>query len=226
MASRDSTYRNRIKSAKPHEIAVLERIAGIALPPFYRGYLSAMGHDDAGLELAFAGTTEIDAIFGYYKEIAADESYAPPEGCLVIGTGDFSIGEILLCPWRDGAPRVMFSIDGEVTGLYAESLEKLLFRTGFSLHDLTGRSCVMRYLVSQVEDSKPVLGRVAQTSGFERLWFSDEIVYCASKGDLVIGITQYQGWAAVLTITGDEPNLVNVAVRSFEDTGLLESDLR
>jgi hypothetical protein len=130
--SYDPDFQMRIKGATNEQILELEKLVERPLPESYRTFLRKLGADDGGLSLAYLGSTAIDQILGSYRKMKAEnELCIVPEGCIMIGTGDASAGDV--CLYTDGfrEPAVILSLDGEVLQRYSDSLPQLLFRTVF-----------------------------------------------------------------------------------------------
>ena len=68
--------------------AVVTRLSGLTLPPFYKGYLLRLGHNDGGLRPpSHYASMKITNIIEYYEDLERDGSAAEmlPERCIVVG---------------------------------------------------------------------------------------------------------------------------------------------
>ncbi|MDQ3254762.1 MAG: SMI1/KNR4 family protein [Acidobacteriota bacterium] len=188
----DSTFNARISGASPEEIADLERLVDHPLPEKYKQFLALMGHSDDELALAYQGSTDITAVREYYAGLIEGEETPPPSNCIVIGTGDISVGQICLELGHSEEPRVVFAMDKIITGLYAETLEKLLFRRAFSKFRLRLLPESGIYTSAGPQLLFKASEKVARQLNFTPQWFSDEAVFCGENINAGVFIEQYQ----------------------------------
>jgi hypothetical protein len=213
MASFDPGFPARIRGATGEQIAELERLAAMPLPHSYRAFLERMGLNDGGLHIAFEGTTAITEILDYYRtEVLTGERKLPRES-LLIGVGAISIPDIALDCRGPGEPPVVFTDGDQFAGLYAKSLEKLLFQTAFAKYRLAVYPWEATYSSSYNEIGKrhltDVACSVAQACGLQRAGFSDRIACCAEKSDVAAYISQYEGQGIAVAIAGQDRHEVS-----------------
>lgn len=188
----DKDFRKRIRGATHEEIAHLEKLYGSQLPDLYKRFLLAMGHSNRELALAYQGSTDIDQIIGYYKYAGTDEEYPPPPNSLIIGTGDISVGDICLLFKRQKEPSVFFCQEGELTHLYSESLQKLLYRCAFSAHKLKLFPVKKIFTGDPKDKLIQTAHEILSAMGFDLQWFSDEIAICAERPGAAVFIEKYE----------------------------------
>src|SRR5437016_2302712 len=128
----DPDFASRIRGASAEEINTFERLVGLSLPPVYREFLSRMGHDSGGIDIAFEGTTRITEVMDYYQDLVLTGKVTAPRNCIVMGIGSPPTEDIALQLAPDGACPVFFASGGELLHLYGDSLEKVLFRGAFA----------------------------------------------------------------------------------------------
>ena len=127
----DPLLPSRAAGASPGDIAELERLAGRPLPPIYVAFLLRLGANHGGLNVAFDGTTNIGEVLGYYRNLVKYQTPPLPPGLFLIGWGGQGAHVGLRQAGTTGPEVVFLDDDDEVVGLYAESLEKLLYQTAF-----------------------------------------------------------------------------------------------
>lgn len=188
----DPSFPARIQGASNEEIDALALLLGRSLPASYREFLTAMGHSDGDLDLAFDGSMKISDVIDYYREIARGQFPPAPPNCIVIGTGDPALGEVYLEVVSDREePRVLLGVDGQIGQLYGESLPKVLFRRAFIKYELARKPWSGFYIDRKVRDLVSLMREAASEEGFEPLWFSDSIALCARRDEVVLIVEWY-----------------------------------
>lgn len=194
-------FPSRIKGATQQERQELEQLIGRPLVKIHADFLARMGHDDGGLAIAMDGTSDISKVVKYYRAALAEEPNPFPPDCCVLGAWRLS-GAICLQSQPEGEPRVVFTEDLDVLGLYAKSLQGLLFRNAFLGFRMGGMSVKSDYRASLDElGGSHVVGEIRRRAlalGFQEEWFSDEVVFCAERKDELLGFTQYEGEGGLL----------------------------
>jgi hypothetical protein len=188
----DPAFATRISGANPKEIAALESLVGQPLPGQYKQFLSLLGHSDDEFALASQGSTDIDVIIEYYTDVLRGEETPPPPDCIVIGAGDISAGDTCLQLHGAQEPKVVGSMDGVVIRLYAETLEKLLFRSAFNKFRL---GMMLESGIYTGADKNPMLktaSEIALRLNFKERWFSDKVAFCGESENAGIFMSQYQ----------------------------------
>lgn len=191
----DNNFKTRIVGASFSEIAQLETLLGRPLPDYYKQFLLYMGHSDRELSLAYQGSTDIAEVIKYYEflvKYGEEEEWPPPADCILIGTGDVSVGDICLQMDQSEEPRVVFAMEGDMIGLYAETLEKLLFRNAFVKYRLRLLPKSGVYRSGPLERVFDPARSVAVKLNFVLQWFSDGAGICGERADAAILIEQYQ----------------------------------
>jgi SMI1/KNR4 family protein SUKH-1 len=192
----DPAFISHISGADAKEIATLESLVGSPLPAQYKQFLHLFGRSDDVFALASQGSTNIDVIINHYTDILKGEETPPPPNCIVIGTGDSSVGDVCLQLQGANEPKVVFAMDGEVIEPYAETLEKLLFRLAFNKYRLRMLPDSGIYAGA---DKNPMLKAavdIALRLNFKESWFSDEVAFCGESESAGILMTQYQ-WRGI-----------------------------
>jgi hypothetical protein len=188
----DPSFPARIEGASNEEIDLLTGLVGRSLPASYREYLAAMGHLDGNLDLAFDGSTKISDVIDYYQEAAQGQVHPPPLGCIVVGTGDPAVGEVYLEEVPDTKePRMMLGVDGKIGQTYGESLPKVLYRKAFIKHELARTPFSAFYIDRKVRDLVSLASGAAVEEGFEPLWFSDLVAFCAQRDEVILMVEWY-----------------------------------
>jgi hypothetical protein len=224
VAAYDRQFPSVIRGASADSIARLQSLVRTPLPGGYREFLSRMGENDGDLRIAFLGTTNVRRIIEYYAEVGRGESDPPPANCILIGTGDISAGDVCLETRNVGEARVVRVLDAEIEGLYAESLEKLLYRTAFLKYEFERRARAGFYIGQQSADFVASATQAAMAAGYRAEWFSDAVVFCGRRDDIVLNITQYEGSPGAIIIGGGTAEQVEAAGKVFEDAGLARFD--
>ncbi|MBV8819410.1 MAG: hypothetical protein JO022_13715 [Acidobacteriaceae bacterium] len=156
-------------------------MANRPLPQCYVEFLEHMGHSDGGLDLAYDGSCDINAVVDYYRDLAMKEVLPPPPNCLVFATGDPVIGQIFLEEVDGGPPRVMIGIDGQIDRPYRESLENVLYSRAFIKYEFAASRFVGFYLDKKKRNLVPMAKEIAESQGFEVQRFSDSEALCAKR---------------------------------------------
>jgi hypothetical protein len=212
----DPDFATRISGADEDEIETLEVLVGQPLPEQYKQFLSLLGHSNDEFTLAYYGSTDIGEIIEYYADFRAGEVGPPPLNCVVIGYGDISVGNICLQFQDTQEPKVIFAVGKKVLGIYAGSLEKLLFRKAFIRHRLK----IMPYSGVYISnDSNPLFkaaSEIALRSGFTQRWFSDDAAFCGEREGAGIFIEQYQGRGIWIRICGGSQGEVKKIGDAFQ----------
>lgn len=204
----DLGFAGRIRGASLQQISELERLVGRSLPEAYHSFLLTMGLQNGGISIAFEGTTEITDILDFYRSEIANGQFIPPDDTLLIGVGAISIPNIALDLNQSKEPPVVFVDGDEIIGLYSESLEKLLFNTGFSQFRLKKFS--QRVFVSgsyaQVgkQNASSIARAIALEHGFQPMWFADRISFSAERMGAALQIVQFEQQGIGISIAGVE----------------------
>jgi hypothetical protein len=204
-------FDSQIEGASAAEIAALEEFAG-RLPDSYRAFLGRMGHGEDGLDITFGGTTDITEITDHYKKLIVTGIRQMPSNCVLMGIGNFRVEYIYLDASESPNPRVVFTEGGRVSQLYAETLEKLLFRIAFMKFRLKAFEfsafCSGSNPQSLLNSAKGFAGKM----GFAGLEFSDSVTFCGSKTGAAIAINQFEGdGIAVIVGASSETDAQNIA---------------
>jgi hypothetical protein len=213
VAQFEPDFAKSIDGAGEAETSELERLVGMPLPSRYREFLERMGHDTGNLRLggdaSFAASELIEA---YRKEILAGEIEVP-RGSMLIGVGGMLVEEIYLeLGGEDG--RVLFlAADGNIH-LFAESFEKLLYRTTFVKYRPRCFPFLRTYGSASSRRLLPPAEQMALNLGFDRQWFSDALFFCGERGDAALVISQYEGEGFLIVLAGThESEVVSMAER-------------
>ena len=210
------SFGSTLRGASQSEIATLASTAQAVLPASYQEFLAVMGHGDGGLRLTFDGSTDISDVIRRYESFAKTGRAAAPPNCILIGLGTLAMEG--LCMWllRGREPSIVFTRDGRVTGLYAESLEKLLYRTAFLKFGIKQFPCAT-YLASlppaRISETATT---IALESGFRTLWFSDPIAFCGEKPGAAIVVNQYDGEGASVVLRGTDQGALDTIAAALE----------
>jgi hypothetical protein len=199
----DPAFSDRIRGATDEEIDVLEGLVGRPLPASYRDFLRMMGHSDGDLDLAFDGTTDILDVIDYYREFAEGEVFPPPAGCILIGTGDPAAGDVYLQGTGPEEPAVLLGVDGRIQQTYGDSWPKVIHRRAFIKYELERLSFSCFYADPEMRDLVTLAREAAAEQGFEALWFSDSVAYCARRGRVVLIVERYQRSRGTLKVAGE-----------------------
>src|SRR5262249_49078847 len=118
----------------------LETLARCVLPAGYREFLLTMGEDAGGLQFSNDDAMTIGEMIQYYEERERGEA-AVPLNCVVIAWGGAGYDEqqlSLACHPANGSP-VFVSNGAQIVGVYADSLDGLLFRRAFEQYRVLPR---------------------------------------------------------------------------------------
>ncbi len=216
----DANFHKRIKGATSEQIHELQKLAGQALPATYVDFLIKMGADTGGLHLSTEGTTDISELINYYrKDVAPGEM---PANCILMGFGAISMADFALYCTGNAEPHVVFRDLDTIVGLYAESLEKLLFRSAFEHYRLPQFPQKIFLTASFVDlghrDQVDAARRIVERY-VEILPFSDSHFICAESAEMAIAITQYENLGMGVTIAGkkqsDISRMASAMMREF-----------
>jgi hypothetical protein len=212
-ASFDPAFPSRIRGASPQEIADLEAEAGHPLPDAYRAFLSLMGHGADQLVGGAEVRTDVSELIEFYGENVASGEDQVPDDCIVIGVGGVAVEQVLLEYNHPG--RVFEGDSGEKHSLWADSLEKLLYKRVY-----------MRYRPKQLPFSgiftsavgDPMMDAALNAAillGFAPQWFSDSISFCGEAPGAVLILNQFGGQGFSMRIAAKEREQVEVVSRSI-----------
>lgn len=189
----------QLVGAQAREIDDLEALVGAALPEVYRGYLLATGRSPSVLPLFEDADSRIERLLDHYRNvILTGEQPAPANAVLVAVSGRTFAEACLELGAADG--RVLATLNSKVSGVYADSFTKLLFKTAF-----------LRYRPNQLKKSAiyfgttltPALEKIrgmSQLFDFSQEWFSDSVNLCLDRKDAALVAQQFVGgycWARV-----------------------------
>lgn len=185
----DPQFASKIEGATAGEIQQFEQAAGVPLPSSLRRFLEVMGHRDGGLRLAFEGTTDVGDLIDAYQK----RRLYLPSNSVAFGFGGLAMDAVCLDLSGGAEPPAIFVTDGKRTGLYAESLPRLLFRTAFAKYRLPALAH-SGYLGCPGGQSilEPVRAGLLR-EGFTILPFSDAIAICAERAGAAVIAQQYEG---------------------------------
>ncbi|WP_394841799.1 SMI1/KNR4 family protein [Pendulispora brunnea] len=212
-----------IRGATPLQLAELERLVGRPLPAYYKEFLSRMGQDDVGLSAAEDATMAVDGIIDYYRNYIVPGERTIPPNCIVIGAYSQVMDVSLHCV-GDDEPRVYFTED-HLYQPWADSLEKLLFRTAFQ--KFRGRQFSHELNIGPEKD----LGRrrllasaseLAERLGFQRERFSDSVAFCGEHKVGAVQILQTDDAPIGIRLYGNNLNeLEPIAAKFGAELGLI-----
>ena len=133
-----------IRGATAEEIATLESLAGLPLPPFYKEFLSRMGKNSGGISLGFQTDTNILELIEYYRT-RHDKKLRPiPPDCIAIAINGYDFDVCLQHRPRSEVPVV--ATEGRTIYLVlAESLKKMLFQLVFQDFEVASFPCSREY---------------------------------------------------------------------------------
>jgi len=163
-----------------------------------------MGHSDGGLDLAYDGSSDINDVIDYYRDVARNQFFPPPPNCIVIATGDPVLGQIFLEEMAGGPPRVMLGVDGHIDRPYRNSLENVLYSRAFIKYEFAARSFVAFYLDKQKRNLVPMANEIATNQGLEILWFSDAEALCAQNEKAVFVAERSYATRGTIKIASDQ----------------------
>jgi hypothetical protein len=200
----DPAFPTRIRGASPEEIAELERLAGLSLPPAYKNYLLRMGRNDGGFDVGGGSTTKIDALLEYYTESLDFDMEDIPPNCLVVAISGGGTFELSLEYGSDAGHPVLLTSGDTIKGLLSESFEKLLFRHAFVKYRLGSFPSSAIYWGDSNEESLKKATEVALNMSFERQWFSDRVSFCGEGGASAIVIERILDRPVWMRISGQQ----------------------
>lgn len=188
-------FPSRIAGATTEQIVALESAVGGSIPCFYREFLTAMGAGQGGLDFSFGGEADIASITAMTASVARPGALPLVEGCesyCLIGICPQPGYLIVLTP-REGADPPAYFAEDELVGRYADSFEKLLFRSAF--HGFVQRAHAHRQSLQMTPDTPPLdeALRYAESLGFTSAPGSDSIVGCVERPDATAAFYQYSG---------------------------------
>ena len=227
----DPGFCGNIRSATSQQIAHLESLTNVTIPQCYRDFLAVMGMDTGGLALAAEGTTKITEIIEYYETEVVPGERDLPDQCILFGVGAISIPDLAVNS-RDGdTPEVVFTDGDEVTGLYAETLEKLVCAKAFSKYRcsdcLYKASLSASYAELKGEVAIEAVRVAALECGLQTYWFSDRITCCAEMIDAAVYDVQYDGEGIGIRVAGRlQDEVFRIATAVSKSTGIRRIDWR
>lgn len=219
-------YQQSICGASQEEIVHFKQLVGYPLPKTYEEYLLYLGHENGGVEIICDGTMNImDLIEFYEQDIVPGHSKVPPD-CIIVGIGGTIVEEISLQGISSKKPQVVFSGGGKVRSLYAESFEKLLFRSLFTQEQHQLFSNFSRLTSTDNKRLVELSHDVAVNFlDFKPLWFSDSIAFCGEREDATISVLQGEkNDATTIKIATQQESEMNHIIAVFMDN--LGVDLR
>lgn len=220
----DKTWRFKIKPTNKLKMLELKEISGINklgldFPEEYKMFLNYMGEDDGGvLGEFFLGDASIDTIIDVYNDYHEFNPELLNPYYLIIVLNEMG-DEIKMDMQNNGKPKIL----GLDNMLQAECFEKLLFQCAFSkfeerFYPISYKIGGTKTKVDEALGKKKylsisnVLDVCAKKFGLEKMWFSDDLNYCAHKKELSFCINSHNG-AFVGTIMGSDKNLLEVLSR-------------
>lgn len=187
----DPEFARHVKGASRADIDKFAAAVGRKLPPEYENFLEIFGEGDGGLKIAFDGTTDLRDLLDFYQDYVDSGEFTLPAGCFAIGVDALTEEAICLQDEEAGQPaKVVFCGEGRVRGGYAESLEKLLYRT-VTLKLRTAALGQQKLFLGSSEHEFAKCVVTAEHLGFQRAWFSDRFVFCGEKNDELLCVIQY-----------------------------------
>lgn len=213
----DPKFRERIRGASLEEINTLRQLSSGRLPKSYEHFLKYMGKDDGGLNIAFDGTTCINKIISYYQKYIVPGKEEIPDEFILIGIGSPPGEDVLLEGVSMVEPQVFFTGEGTPLTLYAESLEKLLFRVAFATIRMNNFSYEVFYTSTTLSRQREAAEALAISIGFQRHWFSDKIEFCGEMQSCAILINQYPEHTMAIRITGESKDELEHIGRFFAE---------
>ena len=200
-----------IRGATAEEIATLESLAGLPLPPFYKEFLSRMGKNSGGISLGFQTDTNILELIEYYRT-RHDKKLRPiPPDCIAIAINGYDFDVCLQHRPRSEAPVV--ATEGRTIYLVlAESLKKMLFQLVFQDFEVASFPCsreysatnkqALSYAVANKRLMREAVREIAAELGFKAQWFSDAYTFCAARGECRVLIKQYDEQGMLVRVGG------------------------
>ncbi|MBI4858954.1 MAG: SMI1/KNR4 family protein [Candidatus Riflebacteria bacterium] len=195
-------FMDSIQGATAEEVQLYEQLVGRQLPPTYREFLLAMGHENGGTELFVQSTTDVRQLIEVYRtEVQSGETVIPPR-CVLMAIDELEEHEVFLEGPPDEEPRVVLGAGGRVTELYAESLGKLLFRYAFVRDGMAALPHHRYYSGGSARDRVlPKVRDLATSLGFEPLWFSDSLAFCGQGEGASVYCDQMEGRGLAFKVT-------------------------
>ncbi len=195
----DPNFPAKIRGASPTEIGQLEQLVGYQLPAFYRDYLSYLGHNHGGINIAFEASADIGSVIEYYQESILSNMQELPQNSIVIAAYGSPLNQISL-QFNDSStseePIVNLSDGAEIESFYAESLEKLLYQVAYLKYQPNLFSISVSYTSvilprGTIDERAKIARQVVLELGFEQRWFSGTVIFCADrKNEASIWIVQ------------------------------------
>jgi hypothetical protein len=210
-------FESQIVGANSAEIDKLEELTGRRLPSVYRNFLARMGHGEGGLDITFGGTTDLTKITDHYKESIVTGNHKLPPNAVLMGLGNFNIEYIYLDAGDSANPRVVFTENARISRLYAETLEKLLFRLAFMKFRLKAFEFSGFCTGSNPQNLLGSAKGLAEKMGFTELGFSDSVAFCGSKNDAAIAINQFEGDGLAVIVGTQTPADAQIIPKLFAD---------
>ncbi|WP_437726427.1 hypothetical protein [Sorangium sp. So ce861] len=212
----DPGFLGRIRGATPDEIDLVEQLAGHPLPPDYRRFLSAMGHDDDQLFSQPGIDTDITSIVSFYREDVTSGDNSVAEDCVVIAVGCAVIEQIYLeC---NGLGRVFEGCEGRKFSLWAESFNNFLHQNAYMSYRQRSLPHELVYTSTDLTNLSEDVREVVRSAGLRELDFSESVTICAESSSTTLAFRQMAGETAWVRVAGTDRAAVNDLSRALLGT--------
>lgn len=213
----DPTFQDGLKGASREQIEALERLMGKQLPPLYREYLEIAGVQDNGLLSGIDLESDPTALIFFYEEWVARGEDSVPDDCITIAYS--GVTGVTLFLEVEGQGALYDGALSEKLHLWASSFERYLYNRLYIRYRALGFRSLMTIAHFSNNSHANVLdpGRVAGAAlGFEDVWFSDQVTYCAERPDAVLVIRQLSNRSPYVQIAATQRETVTSIVRELE----------
>ena len=193
----DKFFLDKVQGATSHEISQLEKQTGQKLPLFYKKFLTLMGHNTGDLKIAWECNFNILYLLDIYED-----QLGIPEKYIVIAYGGMTIEELYIecIEKEEDGPIFFLEEESNLPIIYADSLEKLLFRTVFIRYEWP----LFPYKIDLNEGikNKSTIEKLAiEKLGYHKQWFSDSVTFCGYKDNSAIIVSQFEGERCCVSIS-------------------------
>jgi hypothetical protein len=231
IAQFDAQFPKRIQGATEEEIDQLEETVRRPLPAEYRDFLRYLGNGYDRLIFAGECNAKISSVSKYYEienkyrnsgdseEVSDEDTYDPPEGCLVIGAFCLSSDDMCLDLRKEGTAPVIIMSNGE-TVFYSDSLLQLLYCRGYTAYRLR---VLPQFRFFVTDAGLPVPKREsferavawASAAPWSRQWFSDKTSLCVEGKGTAFCLSFFDQTGYTLHIGGESGSNLNATVQAI-----------
>ncbi len=211
------TFRDEIKGAPRAQIDQLERIVGKQLPPFYREYLEVACVEDNGLLSTKDLKTDPPSLIFFYEEEVFKGEDSVPDDCITVAVS--GVTGVTLFLEVEGQGALYNGALSEKITLWASSFERCLYHSLFIRYRalrLPSPKTIAHFSNNNRTHALTRARAAGEELGFNEVWFSDQVTYCAERADAVLVIQQMSNHSPYVQIAATKNETVTSIVQELE----------